>query len=405
MTKLGVQNLAVQNKKVLVRVDFNVPQDKQLQITDDSRISAALPTIEYLLQHGAAVILMSHLGRPKGKPCAEFSLSPCAKRLSELLKQPVIMAPDCIGPEVAKLVSQLLPGQVLLLENLRFHLAEEKPETDPDFAKELARLGDLYVNDAFGTAHRAHASTVFVPQSFPGKAAAGFLLQREVNFLSKVLLNPERPFHAIIGGAKISSKLGVLRSLVQKADALYIGGGMAYTFMKAQGIDIGDSIHEDSLLETAKSILSECQSRSVRLFLPLDLSIATACSVDAPVKVIEAQTGIPEGFQGFDIGPRTIKEWSKQLQSAKTIFWNGPVGVAEVSNFAKGTREIAQVLADLSATTIVGGGDSVAALQAMGLAEKIDHVSTGGGASLEYIELGRLPGIDALSELASNQLD
>lgn len=398
MAKLGVQHLAVNNKKVLVRVDFNVPQDKQLRITDDSRISAALPTIQYLLKNGAAVILMSHLGRPQGKRSPEFSLSPCAKRLSELLKQPVIMAPDCVGPEVSKLVSQLGPGQVMLLENLRFHSAEEKPETDPNFVKELAKLGDLYVNDAFGTAHRAHASTALIAQFFPGKAAAGFLLQKEVNFLGDALLNPKKPFHAIIGGAKISSKLGVIRALLQKVDALYIGGGMAYTFMKAKGIDIGNSIHEDALLETAKSILSDCRSKSLKLFLPIDLCVAEDCSADAPSKIIQAQAGIPAGFEGCDIGPQTIKQWSEQLQSAKTIFWNGPVGVAEIPAFAKGTQGIAKLLAGLSATTIVGGGDSVAALQATGLADKIDHVSTGGGAALEYIEFGHLPGIDALSD-------
>lgn len=398
MDKLSVQQLPLENKKVLVRVDFNVPQDDQGHITDDSRIRASLPTIQYILKRHGSVILMSHLGRPQGRASPEFSLAPCAKRLSELLNQPVIMAPDCVGPEVAKLVSSLIPGQVLLLENLRFHPEEEKPEQNSEFVKQLAALGDLYVNDAFGTAHRAHASTALIAKFFQGKAAAGLLMQKEIEFLGKALLQPKRPFHAIIGGAKISSKLGVIRSLIQKVDALFIGGGMAYTFMKAQGTPIGNSIHEDDLLETARQILSECKAKSLNIFFPIDIRIASEIIAEVDTRLVIAKNGIPEGFQGLDIGPQTIKQWSEELTKAQTVFWNGPVGVAEVAQFAEGTRQIAKILAELSATTIVGGGDSIAALQATGLGEKIDHISTGGGAALEYIEFGCLPGVEALSE-------
>ncbi len=396
--KLSLKDLDLFGKKVLMRVDFNVPLDKNGNITDDMRIRASLPSINYVLDHGGAAILMSHLGRPKEKRTPEFSLAPCAKRLSELLGKEVIMASDCIGPEVEQLAKILKPGQVLMLENLRFHRGEEHPEDDPSFAKKLAGLGDLYVNDAFGTAHRAHASTAEIAKYFPHQAAAGFLLEKEIQFLGDTLLQPKRPFYAIIGGAKISTKLGVLKTLMKKADALLIGGGMAYTFFKAQGFEIGDSIHEDDLLKQAQEILEESRRSHFNLLLPEDTVAADKLAKDAQVQVVDATTGIPTGFQGVDIGPKTIKRYTHLLQDAATVLWNGPLGVFEIEPFAKGTIAIAEVLAGLSATTIVGGGDSIAAVESAGVAGRITHLSTGGGAALEYIEYGTLPGIEALSD-------
>ncbi|MFA6916375.1 MAG: phosphoglycerate kinase [Parachlamydiales bacterium] len=396
--KLSISDLNLHNKKVLMRVDFNVPLDDSHQITDDTRISASLPSIRHILKNGGSVILMSHLGRPNGEVNPEFSLKPCAARLSILLDHPIMMAPDCIGPDVERLVSQLKPGQVLLLENLRFHKGEEKPEKDPSFAKSLASLGDLYINDAFGTAHRAHASTAAIAQYFPGKAAAGFLLQKEIEFIGHTLENPKRPFQAIIGGAKISTKLGVIRSLLKKVDTLLIGGGMSFTFFKAQGYAIGNSIHEDEMLNEAKSILESVKGQPNRLILPVDIVIANAIKEDAETRIIDPTKGIPEGFEGVDIGPETIRQFSSHLQKAGTVIWNGPLGVFEVPKFAAGTRAIANTVANIQATTIVGGGDSIAALQQMGLADSISHLSTGGGATLEYIEFGKLPGIESLSD-------
>jgi phosphoglycerate kinase len=394
--KLSLSDLPLEGKKILMRVDFNVPIDKNGKITDDTRIQAALPSIRYVLNHGGALILMSHLGRPKGKPSPEFSLAPCAKRLEELLKKPVKMASDCVGTEIEQTVNNLKKGEVLLLENLRFHRGEEHPEEDTNFVKQLAKLGDFYVNDAFGTAHRAHSSTALITQFFPHRSAAGFLLEKEIEFLGKTLLNPDRPFYAIIGGAKISSKIGVLTSLLDKVNALFIGGGMAYTFYKAKGIPIGNSIYEDDLLDIAKEIIHLSQQRGVKLYLPLDHVIADSLKENASVQVVDADKGIPDGFQGVDIGPKTIEEFSHKLQKAATVLWNGPLGVFEIPKFAKGTNVIAKVIAQLPATTIVGGGDSIAALQAAGVSDKITHISTGGGATLEYIEFGTLPGIDAL---------
>ena len=396
--KLSLKDLDVKNKKVLMRVDFNIPLTKEGGIADDTRIRESLPSIQYVINHGGALILMSHLGRPKGKKSPEFSLAPCAKRLSELLKMPVQFAPDCIGPGVEKMVSHLQPKQVLLLENLRFYAAEEEPEKDPSFAKKLASLGDIYVNDAFGTAHRAHASTAVIAQYFPHKAASGFLLEKEINFLGSAVSHPKHPFYAIIGGAKISTKMGVLESLLSKVDGLFIGGGMAYTFFKAQGISIGDSIHEDALLEKAKEFMEKCRKEKVSLWLPQDLVIAKEFKEDAESKVIPTKSGIPSGWQGMDIGPATVKIWIEAFKNGQTVFWNGPLGVFEFPAFAKGTQEVAKALAQLKATTIVGGGDSVAAINNLGIANKFSHVSTGGGASLEYIEFGHLPGIDALSD-------
>lgn len=397
--KLSIIDLPLANKKVLMRVDFNVPLDKEGKITDDTRIKAALPSIQYVLDHGASLILMSHLGRPKGKKMSEFSLAVCGDRLEKLLKRPIKMASDCIGLDVEEQAKNLKPGEVLLLENLRFHRGEEKPEEDPSFAKKLASLGDYYVNDAFGTAHRAHASTAIIAKYFPGKAAAGFLMEKEIKFLGEALLNPKKPFYAIIGGAKISSKLGVIHSLIKKANAIFIGGGMAFTFLKAQGFDIGDSIHEDDLLKDAQEILNTCQKESVSLFLPQDHVIANKISEDAEVKIVDNEKGIPKGFQGVDIGPQTVQTYSAVIKDAATVLWNGPLGIFEVKKFALGTFAIAKVLANLDATTIVGGGDSIAALQSAHLADKITHLSTGGGASLEYIELGTLPGIEALTDV------
>ncbi len=397
--KLSLTDLPIQGKKVLMRVDFNVPLDKNATITDDTRIAAALPSIRHVLSQGGALILMSHLGRPKEKKVPELSLAPCAKRLAELLQQPVLIAPDCIGPEVEAMARTLKPGQVLLLENLRFHRGEEHPDDDPEFAKKLAQLGDFYVNDAFGTAHRAHSSTATIARYFPGKAAAGFLMEKEIRFLGEALLKPARPFYAIIGGAKISSKIGVLKALIPKVDALLIGGGMAYTFFKAQGWAIGDSICEDEWLNEARSIMEACRAKGVKLLLPVDNVMADQPRNGAHTKIIDPQQGIPAGFQGVDIGPGTIRLFTQQLQDAATVFWNGPLGIFEQSDFAKGTQAIAKVVAQLHATTIVGGGDSIAALQAAGLADKITHLSTGGGASLEFIEQGTLPGIEALSNV------
>lgn len=374
-----------------MRVDFNVPMEKG-KITDDSRITLSLPSIEYALKKGASVILMSHLGRPKGQEPG-LSLAPCAERLSEKLKKPVEMAKDCIGQEVVQLAADLQPGQVLMLENLRFHKGEEEPEKDPAFAAQLAELGDCYVNDAFGTAHRAHASTAILAKYFPGKSAMGFLMEQEIDALSTLLKNPERPFYAIIGGAKISTKIGVIQKLIDLVDELYIGGGMAFTFLKAEGVQIGDSICEEP--ELARSLLKKGLSK---LHFPIDLVIANGFSNDAKSKIIDAKAGIPEGWQGMDIGPKTIELWSKELKAASTVFWNGPLGVFEMAHFAEGTRRIAEILAKMEAKVIIGGGDSVAAVQQMGLGKKFTHLSTGGGASLEFLEFGHLPGIDALSD-------
>ena len=371
-----MKSLNVTGKKVLLRVDFNVPQDKTGAITDDSRIRAALPTIQYLLDKGATVILMSHLGRPKGKD-SKYTLKPCAERLEQLLKRKVTFVPDCLGP--------VPEGSLILLENVRFYPAEEDPKSDPEFAKKLSQLGDFYVNDAFGTAHRAHSSTCTIAQYFPGKKAMGFLMDREVKFLKNAFTNPKRPFMAIVGGAKVSTKIGVLKALLNKVDALFIGGAMAFTFLKAQGIPIGNSLYEEQFVEEAKRLLSK------KLYLPVDLVVTDSKTVKI------TSTGVPEGFTGVDIGPKTCAQWQQQFSKAQTLFWNGPVGIFETPEFAKGTQFIAKAISEMKdATTIVGGGDSVAALEQLKLQDKITHVSTGGGASLELIEFGTLPGIEAL---------
>ncbi len=395
---LSITDLSMKNKKVLMRVDFNVPLNDKQEVTDETRIVSSLPSIKYVLDHGGSLILMSHLGRPKGEKKPEFSLKPVAAKLSILLDHPIIMAPDCIGPEVERLAASLRPGQVLMLENLRFYNAEEKPESDPSFAKKLSKLGDIYINDAFGTAHRAHSSTAVIAKYFPQKAAAGFLMQKEIDSIGKTLFSPKRPFLAIIGGAKISSKVGVIKSLLAKADTLLIGGGMAYTFFKAQGFAIGNSIHEDEMLNEARSILDSVKDHKNKLHLPTDVIAADAMNETAKTVTVNPSKGIPKGFEGVDIGPSTIRDFVAALQTATTVLWNGPLGVFEIPKFSAGTRAIAEAIGRLKATTIVGGGDSIAALQQMGLASTVTHLSTGGGATLEYIEFGTLPGIEALSK-------
>jgi phosphoglycerate kinase len=392
----NLQDLPLKGKRVLIRVDFNVPQNKDGTIADDTRIRESLPTIQYVLKQGGIPIVMSHLGRPKGKKDPQYTLAPCAKSLSTLLGIPVLFAPDCIGKQTQKMAEELKPGEVLLLENLRFYPAEEDPKSDPAFAKQLSQLADFYIDDAFGAAHRAHSSIVPITTYFPKKAAAGLLMQKEISALKPLLTHPKRPFYALIGGAKISTKIGCLKSLLKKVNALFIGGGMAYTLFKAQGLSIGDSIHEDDQLDNAQDLLSACMEEEIPLFLPSDLVIADSFTDKAKHKVISTEKGIPAGWQGMDIGPETIALWQTALSMGSTIFWNGPVGVFEFPTFAKGTEAIAKTLASLKATTIVGGGDSVAAINQLHLKDKFSHISTGGGACLELLEFGHLPGIDAL---------
>ncbi len=397
--KLSIRDLDLNNKRVLIRVDFNVPQDATGTILDDTRIKASLPTINYAIQKGAKVILVTHFGRPKGKKQAEFSLKNISKRLSELLKRPVILANDTIGKEVEELVNTMKSGDVLLLENVRFYPAEEKPELDPSFAKELASLADVYVNDAFAAAHRDHTSTTEVAKLFPDRSAMGFLLENEVSFLGEALLHPKRPFYAICGGAKISTKLGVLNALIEHVDAIFLAGGMAYTFLKAQGIPIGNSICEENMLEEAKKIMGECKKKKVALHLPFDTVASTRFDNNAEFATFDLKKGIPEGYQGMDIGSKTIEKWKQELAQAKTILWNGPVGVFEMSNFSKGTFELAKFLANLKGCiTICGGGETAQAVQTAGCSKGFTHVSTGGGACLEYIEQKTLPGIEALTD-------
>ncbi len=398
IAKLKIQDLDLKDKKVLVRVDFNVPLNPDGTIADDTRIQEALPTIQLILDKGGIPILMSHLGRPKKEKDPKLTLAPCAQDLSQLLGLPVKMAPDCIGPEVEAMAAGLKANEVLLLENLRFYPAEERPESDPAFAKHLSSLGDVYINDAFGTAHRTHSSTATIAQYFPKKAAAGLLMQKELSFLGSLLTTPKRPFYAIIGGAKISSKIGVLESLLEKVDGLFIGGAMAFTFLKAQGISIGNSLCEEDQIPTARRLIDVCSAKKIPLFLPKDSIAADALNDQANKRICPISEGIPEGFEGVDIGPATIALWQEALKQAATIFWNGPLGVFEIPSFAAGTRKITETLAHLQAITVVGGGDSVAAIKQLHLEKKFTHLSTGGGASLEFLELGHLPGVDALSD-------
>ena len=396
MNKKTIRDIQVAGKRVLVRVDFNVPLDAELHITDDTRIKAAIPTIQYLLDQGAAVILMSHLGRPKGQVVDSMRLTPVAKRLSELLGRPVQMAADCVGPEVEALAKALQPGQVLLLENLRFHKEEEK--NDLDFARQLASLGEIYVNDAFGTAHRAHASTEGVTHYLPG--VAGFLMEKEINFLGSALENPRRPFAAIIGGAKVSDKIAVLERLINMVDVLLIGGGMANTFLKAQGYEIGDSLVEEGKVDVARDLLTKAHQRDLKFLLPTDVVIADRFAADATSKVV-AIDQVSRGWRIMDIGPETITAFNRALEGAQTIVWNGSLGVAEMPAFARGTIALIEILAERTkdgATTIIGGGDSAAAVDQVGAADQMTHVSTGGGASLELLEGRVLPGVAALQD-------
>lgn len=391
--KKTIEDIDVSGKKVLVRCDFNVPLDENKNITDETRINAALPTIKYLLEHKAAVILCSHLGRPKGEFNMKYSLAPVAKRLSEKLGFEVKLAKDVIGPDAKKLAAEVKPGEAVLLENVRFHAEEEK--NDPAFAKELASMADIYVSDAFGTVHRAHASTAGVAQYLP--AVAGFLIGKELNFLGKAVTDPERPFVAILGGAKVKDKIGVITNLIEKVDTLLIGGGMAYTFMKATGGEIGNSLCDDERLGLALELLDKAKAKGVKLLLPIDNVCGKEFSNDTEQMICESGK-IPEGWEGLDIGPKTVELFSKEIKAAKTVVWNGPMGVFEMPNFAKGTLAIATAMAESDATTIIGGGDSAAAVTQMGLAGKMSHISTGGGASLEFLEGKTLPGVAALND-------
>jgi 3-phosphoglycerate kinase len=393
--KKTVEDVDVAGKRVLVRVDFNVPQEETGAITDDRRIRAALPTIEYLIAQNARVILASHLGRPKGGPTPKYSLAPVAERLSQLLGKPVPLAPDSVGPEVQALVSKLADGDVLLLENVRFYPEEEK--NDPAYAEKLASLAEIYVNDAFGTAHRAHASTEGVTHYLP--AAAGYLMKRELDYLGSNIDNPKRPFVAILGGKKVVDKISVIEALLPKVDTLIIVGGMAYTFFKAQGKEIGKSLLDSNSLAFAKRLLDE---NADKIMLPVDVMVVDGNPFDTdpatlPTKIVSVNE-IPADWEGVDAGPVTVKAVAAVLQGAKTVIWNGPAGIFEFDQFATGTRGIAQALADSAATTIVGGGDSAAAVEKLGFADQMTHISTGGGASLEFLEGKELPGVAALQD-------
>jgi phosphoglycerate kinase len=393
MKKLTIKDLELQGKKLFIRVDFNVPIDNG-RVTDDTRIQASLPTIRYALERGARVILASHLGRPKGSPNPKYSLKPVAGRLAELLGRPVKFTTDCVGPEVEAEVSRLADSETLLLENLRFHAGEEK--NDESFSRQLAALCDLYVNDAFGTAHRAHSSTVGMTR-LVSQSAAGFLMERELEYLGKALHDPEHPFVVILGGAKVSDKIEVIENLLKSADILLIGGAMAYTFLKAQGLPVGRSLVEEDKVELAKQLMDKARARRVRLELPIDHIVAKQLEPVREMRVTSIENTVKDEA-GYDIGPETVKKYRNEILQARTVVWNGPMGIFENNFFANGTKEIAQAVAEAAATTIVGGGDSVAAVNQAGVAERIDHVSTGGGASLEFLSGIELPGVKALTD-------
>ena len=393
MSKKTVKDIDLKGKKVFVRCDFNVPMDENRNITDNTRIVAALPTIKYLLEQNCKIILASHLGRPKGEVKPEFSLAPVAKELSRQLGKEVIMAKDVIGEDAMEKAKNLEEGQILLLENVRFH--REETDNDPEFAKKLASMAEVFVNDAFGTAHRAHASTTGIADYLP--AVSGFLIEKELKFLGNAVNNPERPFVAILGGAKVSDKIGVIDSLLDKVNTLMIGGGMAYTFFKAQGYEVGNSICELDKLDLARQAMQKAKDNGVKLMLPVDTKVGKEFKPDTESKTVK-WTEIPEGWEGFDIGEETIKMFKEELKKAKTVVWNGPLGLFEFDQFAIGTNEIAKTLAELDATTIIGGGDSAAAVEKAGLASKMTHISTGGGASLEFLEGKKLPGIECLQD-------
>lgn len=395
--KLSLKSLDVKGKKVVVRVDYNVPLNPDGSIADTKKIEETLPTLLYLMHHGAKIILISHLGKPAGEKQKKFSLEVIAKGLSSLLHKKIAFIDDCQGESVEKSIENLPFGEIALLENLRFYKAEEDPEIDLGFAKNLSRLGDVFINDAFGASHRKHSSIVNICDYFKGRCAMGFLMEKEIKELNKILISPSRPFFAIIGGSKVSSKLKLLLTLLEKVDALFIGGGMAFTFFKFQRRGIGNSLCEPSLINDVKNILEKSTSLSVPIYLPVDLVVAKSFSNEAPSKIVTIDEGVPEGWQGLDIGPKTISSWKGELIKGSTIFWNGPLGVFEFPQFAKGTCEIASELSSLDATTIVGGGDSAAAIAQLGLEKKFTYISTGGGASIEFLEKGTLPGIEALS--------
>ena len=392
MSKKTVKDIDLKDKKVLVRCDFNVPMDENQNITDNRRIVAALPTIKYLLEQNCKIVLCSHLGRPKGEVKKEFSLAPVAKELSKQLCREVIMANDVIGEDAKTKANNLKNGEILLLENVRFH--REETDNDPEFAKELSKYGEVFVNDAFGTVHRAHASTEGVAKYIP--AVSGFLIEKELKFLGDALENPERPLVSILGGSKVSDKIGVIDSLLEKVDTLLIGGGMAYTFYKVLGYSIGNSICEDDKLDLAKELMKKAKEKNVKMLLPIDNKLGKEFSPNTETMIVDRDS-IPDGWEGLDIGPKTIELYSEELKKAKTVIWNGTVGVAEFEKFAQGTNSLAKVLADLEdVVTIIGGGDTAAAVQKSGVADKMTHISTGGGASLEFIEGKKLPGIEVL---------
>lgn len=393
MAKKTVEDIQVNGKRVLVRCDFNVPLDQNLNITDDNRIVGAMPTINYLIEHGAKLILCSHLGRPKGEYEEKYSLKPVAKELSKRLGKDVKLSPEVVGEKTTALVNAMKDGDVVLLENLRFRNEEKK--NDPDFAKELAALADIYVNDAFGTAHRAHASTEGVTHYLP--AVAGFLIGKELDVMGKALEDPKRPFVAVLGGAKVSDKIGVINNLLDKVDVLLIGGGMSYTFQKALGGEIGNSLLEEDKVDLAKELIEKAKAKGVKLLLPVDNEAGDSFSNDA-LRITVHSKSIPEGFEGMDIGPETQKLFADEILKAGTVVWNGPMGVFEFENFAVGTRKIAEAMAQCKGITIIGGGDSAAAIKQMGFADKVTHVSTGGGASLEFLEGKVLPGVAALND-------
>ncbi len=394
MDKKTVRDIDVSGKKVLVRCDFNVPQDENGNITDTRRIVGALPTIKYLIEHNAKVILCSHLGRPKGEVKKEFSLKPVKDELSRQLGCEVKLADDIVGESAKTLTSNMKEKEVVLLENVRFDKREEA--NDREFSKELASLADIYVNDAFGTSHRAHSSTAGVAEFLP--AVSGFLIEKEIKFLGDSLNNPQRPFVAILGGKKVSDKISVINNLIDKVDTLIIGGGMAYTFLKAKGLNIGSSICEEDKLDLAKELLEKAKTKNVELLLPVDVNVAKEYDKDAESKIVSADK-IEDGWMGLDIGPETIKKYEAVLKNAKTVMWNGPLGVFEFEKFSTGTNEIAKILGNIDATTVIGGGDSAAAIEKAGFADKMTHISTGGGASLEFLEGKVLPGIDCLQDL------
>lgn len=392
--KKSIQDISVKGKRCLVRVDFNVPQDNEGNVTDDTRIVGALPTIKYLVANGAKTILCSHLGRPKGQFNAKYTLAPVAAALEKLLGQKVIFVDDVVGEKVEKAVDGLKEGEVMMLENTRFYKEEEAD--DREFCKKLAKLADVFVNDAFGTAHRAHASTTGVAE-FVNESVSGFLIKKELDVMGKALTNPDRPFVAVLGGAKVGDKIGVIRNLLEKADVVIVGGGMAYTFQKAKGYEVGTSLCEDGCIGLAKELMQKAKEKNVELLLPVDNVVAAQFSNEAERKVVDSDK-IPADMMGMDIGPKTVQLFCNAIKTAKTVVWNGPMGVFEMSNFANGTKQVAKAIAETDCVSIIGGGDSAAAIKQLGFADKVTHVSTGGGASLEFLEGKVLPGIDCLDD-------